>query len=71
MQNADDPLAPPREPLKQLYAGIPASWYYDPIQYQRELDAVFLNRWIVVARSEELAAPRSYRVVELGTQVEL
>jgi phenylpropionate dioxygenase-like ring-hydroxylating dioxygenase large terminal subunit len=57
-----------REPLKQLEAGLPAAWYYDPAHYQRELEAFWYERWVVVAREEELAKPGDWRSVRIGTQ---
>ena len=57
-----------REPLKRLEAGLPAAWYYDPAHYQRELDAFWYARWVVVAREEELPNAGDWRVARIGTQ---
>lgn len=57
-----------REPLKRLEAGLPAAWYYDPAHYQRELEAFWYRRWVVVARAEELPRPGDWRTVRIGTQ---
>jgi glycine betaine catabolism A len=56
------------QPLERLEIGLPASWYSDPAHYQRELEAFWYDRWIVVAREEELPDPDDYRVVQVGTQ---
>jgi Rieske 2Fe-2S family protein len=57
-----------REALKQLEPGLAAPWYRDPAHYRRELDAFWYDRWIAVAREEEIAAPGDWRVVRIGTQ---
>jgi glycine betaine catabolism A len=57
-----------REPLKRLEAGLPAGWYHDPAHYRRELEAFWYDRWIVVAREEELANTGDWRTVRIGTQ---
>jgi Rieske 2Fe-2S family protein len=33
---------------------LPASWYYDPAHYQRELDAVWSRHWIYAGRARDL-----------------
>jgi len=57
-----------REPLTRLEAGLPASWYYDPAHYARELEAFWYRNWIPIAREEELPQPGDWRVVRIGTQ---
>jgi Rieske 2Fe-2S family protein len=57
-----------RKPLERLEAGLPAAWYYDPAHYQRELEAFWYRRWVVVAREEELPNAGNWRTVRLGTQ---
>jgi Rieske 2Fe-2S family protein len=59
---------PAREPLQRLAAGLPATWYHDPAHYARELEAFWYERWLAVAREEELPAAGHYRAVEVGTQ---
>jgi len=68
MSNEADRYEAKREPLGTLAAGLPGPWYHDAAQYRRELDAIWMKRWLAVLRSEELALPLSYRVVEVGTQ---
>ncbi len=57
-----------REPLRRLEAGLPASWFHAPAHYQRELEVCWYDRWIAVARAEEIQGAGDYRVVEVGTQ---
>jgi phenylpropionate dioxygenase-like ring-hydroxylating dioxygenase large terminal subunit len=57
-----------RKPLDRLEAGLPASWYRDPAQHQRELEAIWYAGWIAVAREEEIPRPGDWRVVRIGTQ---
>jgi Rieske 2Fe-2S family protein len=59
---------PAREPLRRLEPGLPASWFHDSGQYQRELEVFWYDKWIAVAREEELPAAGDYRAVEIGTQ---
>ena len=57
-----------RKALERLEAGLPAAWYHDPAQYQRELEAFWYRGWIAACREEELAAPGDWRVVSIGSQ---
>ena len=57
-----------RTPLERLEAGLPAAWYYDPVHYARELDALWYGQWVAALREEEIARPGDWRVVSLGTQ---
>jgi len=57
-----------REALKILEAGLPAAWYRDPAHYERELEAFWYRRWVVVARVEELPCAGDWKVVRLGSQ---
>ena len=68
MKRAGRKPTPTREPLKRLEAGLPASWFRDPAHYQRELDRLWYDRWIAVAREEEIPGPGDYHVAEIGTQ---
>ena len=54
--------------LEQAEATLPASWYIDEDQYQRELQAIWYREWVCVGRSEELPRPGDYRIVSLGDQ---
>jgi Rieske 2Fe-2S family protein len=57
-----------RRPLERVQPALPAAWYRDPAHYQRELDTFWYDRWIAVAREEELPAPGDWRVVFIGAQ---
>ena len=47
---------------------LPASYYFDPLHYQRELKQIWQRNWIYVCRSSAIESPRSYRTLELGDQ---
>jgi len=68
MKRAGRKPTPTREPLKRLEAGLPAGWFRDPAHYERELDVLWYDRWIAVAREEEIPEAGDYRVAEVGTQ---
>ena len=57
-----------REALKRVQPGLPATWYRDPEHYRRELEVFWHDRWIAVAREEEISAPGDWRAVRVGTQ---
>ncbi len=57
-----------RRPLERVEPALPASWYRDPAHYRRELDVFWYDRWIAVAREEEIAAPGAWRAVRIGSQ---
>lgn len=54
--------------LTQTIPALPASYYYDPAHYQRELTRIWYRNWIYVCRSRAIAEPRSFRTLELGDQ---
>jgi Rieske 2Fe-2S family protein len=54
--------------LTQRIPALPASYYYDPAHYQRELARIWYRNWIYVCRSSAIAEPRSFRTLELGDQ---
>jgi Rieske 2Fe-2S family protein len=54
--------------LSELRPTLPSRWYYDPAQYQRELEAVWYRDWVCVGRSEDLAEPGDYFVTHIGDQ---
>lgn len=60
------PEATPIEP--RIVDGLPAHFYYDPAHYQRELESIWYRQWLPLCRSDELAGPRAFRVVEVGDQ---
>jgi len=54
--------------LTEYTPGLPADAYFDPRQYERELQRVWYRNWIYVGRSTELERARSFRTFELGDQ---
>ena len=54
--------------LKQTFASLPASWYYDLQQYQREMESIWWREWLCVARTSEFPETGSYRLVHVGSQ---
>ena len=57
-----------RHPLERVEPALPAAWYRDPGHYQRELDTFWYDRWIAVARAEEIPAAGDWRTVRIGSQ---
>ena len=57
-----------RKPLERVEAALPAAWYRDPEHYRRELDAFWFDRWIAVAREEEIPSPGDWRTVRIASQ---
>jgi glycine betaine catabolism A len=54
--------------LTECQEGLPAHYYYDRAQYERELNRVWFRNWIYAGRSEDLLRPRSFRTFEIGGQ---
>ena len=54
--------------LTQYTKGLPADAYYDPKQYERELQRIWYRNWVYVGRSIEVSRPRAFRTFELGDQ---
>jgi len=54
--------------LSSLEPSLPSRSYFDPEHYRRELDAIWYRSWLCIGRTEELAEPRDYKVVEVGSQ---
>jgi glycine betaine catabolism A len=57
-----------RVPLGRVEPGLPAGWYRDPAHHQRELEVFWYDRWIAVARDEEIPAAGDWKRVRVGTQ---
>jgi glycine betaine catabolism A len=57
-----------RVALDRLEPSIPARYYYDPRQYERELEVFWYGMWVMAGREEEVPEPRHYKVVKIGTQ---
>lgn len=54
--------------LEHLAPTLPASWYFDPAHYQRELRQIWHRSWVYLRRSDAVAAPRSFCTVEFADQ---
>jgi len=54
--------------LTRLESALPASWYYDPAQYARELEAVWYRDWICIGRCSDLARTGDYFVADVGNE---
>src|SRR5271154_1033617 len=54
--------------LTEHTQGLPADAYFDPRQYQRELQRVWYRNWVYVGRSSDVARARAFRTFELGDQ---
>lgn len=54
--------------LTQTQATLPADSYLTEAAYQRDLESIWYRQWVYVCRSEDLSAPRSYRVQRIGDQ---
>ena len=57
-----------RQTLARVEQGLPAHYYYDPLHYRRELEAIWYAQWIYICRAEEIAQPRDYKVVSIGDE---
>lgn len=54
--------------LTELTEGLPAESYFDPRQYERELQRIWYRNWIYACRSSEVALKRAFRTFEVGDQ---
>jgi glycine betaine catabolism A len=54
--------------LTEHTEGLPAEAYFDPRQYERELQRIWYRNWVYVGRSSDLARHRAFRTFELGDQ---
>ncbi len=54
--------------LTDLTLGLPADAYFDPRQYERELQRIWYRNWVYVGRSSDLAGARSFQTFALGDQ---
>jgi len=54
--------------LTQTEATLPSSWYYDPEQYDRELDAIWYRDWVCVGRLDAVPNRGDYVLVTIGNQ---
>jgi Rieske 2Fe-2S family protein len=54
--------------LTEHTPGLPADAYFDPRQYERELQRIWYHNWVYVGRSSDVARERAFRTFELGDQ---
>jgi glycine betaine catabolism A len=54
--------------LTEHTPGLPADAYFDPRQYERELQRIWYRNWVYVGRSSDVARARAFRTFELGDQ---
>jgi phenylpropionate dioxygenase-like ring-hydroxylating dioxygenase large terminal subunit len=55
-------------PLPEVRPSLPASWYYDPEHYRRELVAVWYRDWVCVGRADALQRQGDYFTARIGDQ---
>ncbi|MEM6580937.1 MAG: aromatic ring-hydroxylating dioxygenase subunit alpha [Pseudomonadota bacterium] len=67
-QVTDGSAAKTHNALDKAEPTLPIHWYYDPDQYQRELEGVFYSSWLYLCRAEALAEPKSYQSMSVGNQ---
>ena len=66
MQNTIDSLG--YNGLTEHTEGLAADAYFDPRQYERELQRIWYRNWVYVGRSNDVARHRAFRTFELGDQ---
>jgi len=54
--------------LKQTQRTLASSWYHDPAHYRREMESIWWNSWLCVARQSDWPDSGSYRVICVGDQ---
>jgi glycine betaine catabolism A len=54
--------------LSEHTEGLPAEAYFDPRQYERELQRIWYRNWVYVGRSSDLSRARGFRTFEIGDQ---
>jgi Rieske 2Fe-2S family protein len=54
--------------LKHACPTLPASNYYDPNHYLRELESIWWKEWLCVARRDEWSEPGQFQVFNIGGQ---
>src|ERR1700722_2941556 len=54
--------------LTEHTEGLDADAYFDPRQYERELQRIWYRNWVYVGRSSDVARARAFRTFELGDQ---
>jgi len=54
--------------LDKVKKSLPASWYFDPDHYARELDAIWYRDWVCVGRLESISRAGDFFVAAIGDQ---
>jgi Rieske 2Fe-2S family protein len=54
--------------LTEHTEGLAADAYFDPRQYERELQRIWYRNWVYVGRSSDVARFRAFRTFDLGDQ---
>jgi glycine betaine catabolism A len=54
--------------LTEHTEGLPSDAYFDPHQYERELQRIWYRNWVYVGRSSDLSRARGFRTFEIGDQ---
>jgi Rieske 2Fe-2S family protein len=54
--------------LTRVEPTLPSHYYFDPAHYRRELEVFWFRHWLYACRSEALARPRDFQVLEVGDQ---
>jgi Rieske 2Fe-2S family protein len=68
MQNTSDTGNLGYNGLTEHTQGLAADEYFDPRQYERELQRIWYRNWVYVGRSSDVARARAFRTFELGDQ---
>jgi Rieske 2Fe-2S family protein len=62
------PVAHMPRTLTELKPSLPSTWYYDPAQYQRELEAIWFRDWVCVGRTDSLENTGDFFTARIGDQ---
>ena len=54
--------------LAHPYPTLPSTWYFDAGHYRREIDAIWWQEWLCVARESEFDTPGDFRIVRVAGQ---
>lgn len=54
--------------LREAADTLPASAYFEPETFRREMEAIWYRDWIMVCRAADIAHPLEYRVARIGEQ---
>lgn len=54
--------------LARAMPALPATWYYDPDHYQREMSTIWSRNWVYLCRTDTLAEPQSFQTFDIAGQ---